>query len=192
MCLVIESGFWFIESGVTIPVELVVHQHPARLLPSCQCQHPARLFYQHLGFFREVFPVGCCSSCWFIIVTPVTPVAVDRSPSPTHCDRDRFCSDRRVIGCSRQLSRQCVADPWWWILDGGFYADIILDGGSLMEVFPMIWNLMKVDGRFTRDMSVWWIFSLIANLLGLSICQRQYVSWWNRFHLYMKSNEVQR
>ena len=36
MCLVIESGFWFIESGVTIPVE-VVHQHPASvsILPDC-------------------------------------------------------------------------------------------------------------------------------------------------------------
>ena len=45
MCLVIESGFWFIASGVTIPVEVV-------------CQYPARLFYQHLGFFREVLPVG--------------------------------------------------------------------------------------------------------------------------------------
>ena len=101
---------------------------PSRLVASCQCQHPARLFYQHLCFFREVLPVGCCSSCWF---TPGTPVAVGRSPSPAHCDRDRFCSDRRAVGVSRQLSRQCVADPWWWTL---------------------IWNLMKVDGHFTRDM----------------------------------------
>ena len=38
MSLVIESGFWFIESGVSIhPVELVVYQHPASvsILPDC-------------------------------------------------------------------------------------------------------------------------------------------------------------
>ena len=30
---------------------------------------------------------------------------------------------------SRQLSRQCVADPWWWILDGGFPDDMKFDEG---------------------------------------------------------------
>lgn len=38
MSLVIESGFWFIESGVsTHPVELAVYQHPSSvsILPDC-------------------------------------------------------------------------------------------------------------------------------------------------------------
>ena len=60
---------------------------PSRLIASCQCQHPARLFYQHLGFFREVLPVGCCSSCWFTpgigLLSGYYPV--DRSPKPAHC-----------------------------------------------------------------------------------------------------------
>ena len=84
------------------PVELVASSSilPVSLVASCQ-------IVLSDGFFREVFPVGCWSSCWF---TPGIGVdeAVGRSPLLAHCDRVLlFCSDRRFG--SRQLSRQCVA-----------------------------------------------------------------------------------
>ena len=44
MCLVIESGFWFIESGVSIPVELVVCILPVSA--SCQIVLSASWFLQ--------------------------------------------------------------------------------------------------------------------------------------------------
>ena len=84
---------------------------------SFQCQHPARLFYPHLGFF----PVGCCSSCWFSPgIGLLSWYPVDRSPSLVdHCDRDSY--------------RDSVSR----ILDGGF--------SRIISASRRIWNLMMVD-----------------------------------------------
>ncbi len=118
MCLVIESGFCIIESGVSIhPVELVVYQHPARLVSSCQCQHPTRLCYQHLGFH----PVGCCSSCWFSpgigLLSGYYPVG--RSPSLVETCRSLIAIYTVVIG-ERLVFRDSYHDS---------VSRIILDGG---------------------------------------------------------------
>lgn len=102
-------------------------------LASWQCQHPASCFIRILvsSLLVVVHPVGSLQvlvvhySYWFAVV-------VSRRPKPV---------TRRSLW-SRQLSRQCVADPWWW-----FLADNIRDAED-----------MKFDDgwcRFTRDMSVW-------------------------------------
>ena len=167
MSLVIESGFWFIESGVSIqlPVELVVYQHPASvsILPVIRILVSSLLDIVH--------PVGslqllvCCRG---IPICRMLSVEA-RARARAHCDRRWFFG-------SRQLSRQCVAEQF--------------------RVSAWILNLMKVDVT-SLVICQCGFFPLIANL-SVSGCQCQVVSsvnlsvgWWKRFHLYVKSNEVQ-
>ena len=173
MCVLLSSrGFGFSKSVVPIWTGslVVCCQHPASLVASCQIVLSASWFLQG------------SLPCWFTtgigLLSGYYPVAVGRSPKPAHCDRDLFCSDWRWF--FGQLSRQCVVDPWWW-----FHADMKFDEG---------WRLL----HSWYVSSVWWILSLIADLSGcavrsvdlsVSICQ---LWWWKCFHLYMKSNEVQR
>lgn len=153
MGLVIESGFWFIESGVSIhPVELAVYQHPTIWHPASVSILPDCVIISILvsSLLVVVHPVVHSSQVLVVHYSYWFAVVVSRRPKPVA---------RRSLW-SRQLSRQCVADPWWW-----FLADNI-----------RVAEDMKFDDgrcRFTRDMSVlilsW--FSPIANLSGLSICQ---------------------
>jgi hypothetical protein len=111
MSLVIESGFWFIESGVSIhPVELVVYQHPASvsILPvvlSASWFLPCWLLFillVHSRYWLFTTVIGLLS--WY---------PVGRSPSLfDHCDRDSYRDSvsrildggfSRIISASRRI-----------------------------------------------------------------------------------------
>ena len=91
MGLVIESGFLFIESGVSIhPVELAVYQHPSSvsILPDCFI----RILVSSL--LVVVHPVGSLQV--LVCCLDIIPSTEARSPLiAAHCDRDQFCSGRR-------------------------------------------------------------------------------------------------
>ena len=94
MGLVIESGFLFIESGVSIhPVELAVYQHPSSvsILPDCFI----RILVSSL--LVVVHPVG---SLQVLVCCRGIPSVEGR---PTHDDRYLFC-----MFCSE---RRC---DWWF------------------------------------------------------------------------------
>ena len=90
MGLVIESGFWFIESGVSIhPVELAVYQHPASvsILPDCVI-----ISILVSSLLVVVHPV--VHSRYWLFTTVIGLLSwypVGRSPSLVdHCDRDSY------------------------------------------------------------------------------------------------------
>lgn len=105
MSLAIESGFWCIESGVSIhPVELAVYQHPASvsILPDCVI-----ISILVSSLLVVVHPV--VHSRYWLFTTVIGLLSwypVDRSPSLVdHCDRDSY--------------RDSYRDSVSRILDGG-------------------------------------------------------------------------
>lgn len=83
------------------PVELVICILPVCILPD-----------YFIGILVSSLLV--LSRCWFaVVVSRRDNIPSAEARRPTHCDRYLYCSDRRVVGVSLQLSRQCVADPWW-------------------------------------------------------------------------------
>lgn len=131
---------------------------------SCQCQHPARLCYQHLGFI----PVGCCSSC--------------------------LCGSFQVLVCCRDIIPSAEARCSLIVIaicsvlfgDDCWFATVIATvcRGSLMV--DAEWNLMKVDDTSLVICQCVWIlmwypdFHPIANLscravryviMSVSLCQ---------------------
>ena len=211
MCLVIESGWvWFLVYRVWCFHQLNWSQcqHPASrsgsILPDCFIRilvssgrtsllvvvHPVGSLQVLLVHSRYLFAVG--DRC----ILTAHPHPDSRSP----CDRDLFCSDRRVHpptagGCwiySRQLSRHTVADPWWQ------WSGCVVGLG-----YEIKWSWMKSEGGLVflsekikkifffcvvvcLDTNVVSWFSLIANLSGravnlsgMSICQCHYISVWS-------------